>query len=403
MKATADYSSQAHPAGAFGDVFLDTVSLPNAPEVRLALLSARLSGLSSRPVISCTEASKNATFQPDFPALPGFLGLNTGRIKGSLMFEHGLEDFADDSFIDALVKAGMRGVFATQLCASGGFLWLGGYDRDHIAARQVPQYASRFHYISEQAAYPASRPYFVRVSGFSIGRGPVLPTANISGNIAMVDTGNRFLQLPSMALADLKEQLEHDLANARARGYDWTEAPDQATCLLGLPQDGKDLDTLLPDLTIYLYNTKVTVATLAMSASQSYMVAYPGEGGQTMWCMEVDNAGLDSVGGIGLPVLRNFITIFDTERDMIGFAPPDPRWCDSAAPPPPAQPAPPPGPASHWRLHVLLAACACAAALAAAAFAVVRYRRAAYHDLTTLDSQEGHPLDTPLLEQGALN
>jgi hypothetical protein len=181
--------------------------------------------------------------------------------------------------------------------------------------------------------------------------------------------------------------------------YDVSQVAGLPDCMYGLPQDSEVVDSILPDLTLQLYAGGNTTVSLTMHASQSYLVPYADANGQSMWCGEVIDAGPAYAGDIGLPVMRNFITIFDLERDMIGFAPPVHSRCPSVPQP---QPAPPARPSPH-RTHVLLyalGACAGAAcALAAAASAVVWYRRRVpYHKLTTEDSQEGNPLYTPLVE-----
>jgi hypothetical protein len=129
--------------------------------------------------------------QGDLPATPGLLGLNTGANAGSFMFQRGLEDLAEDSFMHALIKAGMPGIFALHLCPSGGFLWLGGYDRNHVAARKVPQYAP----IIPLWPPTSARRMIVQVLGISVGGAEAVSTVNMS-NVVYVDTGNRFLELP---------------------------------------------------------------------------------------------------------------------------------------------------------------------------------------------------------------
>lgn len=412
IKATADYSSQWHPVGAYGDLFVDTVSLPGAAipnvtsPISMALLSSSISALGGAPVVTCAEANKDPSFHPSFPAMPALLGLNSGQDGGSFMFERGLEDLAEDALIPALVKAGMPGVFATHLCASGGFLWLGGYDRNHVAARTLPQYAPIRTYLGHALQFPASLPFYVQIAGLSVGSGPVLSTENITASLALVDTGNRFLELPDLAIAALNASVTEALAIARDRGYDWSFAPAQPNCMLGMPRDAEDLDSILPDLSFHLYAGENATVDLTMRASTSYMVAYAhANNDEGMWCIEVINVGAANAGSMGLPVMRNFITIFDVERGMIGFAPPVNSWCDAApapAPSPPPQPVPGHTSSHHWKrvLLIALSACAGAAVVLAAVFVVIKIRRSrpSSNGLREQHSQEGHPLNAPLID-----
>ena len=402
LKAAATYSNSWHPVGAYGNIYLDSVSVPSmaAPNItspiKMSFMSASISGLSSRPVLSCADTNRNATVQPDFPAIPGLLGLNTGQCAGSFMFDRGLEDLADDAFISALVKAGMRGMFAMHLCNEGGFLWLGNYDRNHVAARRVPEFVPII------GGWPPryGHPYIVRMDAISIG-GQELSTKDIASNFALVDTGNRFLELPSIAVKALNSSMSAALANARERGYNWSLSPGLPDCMLDLPREKEDLDSLLPDLTLWLYAGENTTVPLTMHASQSYMVTHLTPGGQHLWCLEVSDVG-SSTGSIGLPVLRNFVTVFDLEKDMIGFAPPVLSKCPPVVPAP--HPPPPPSPLFPWWAVLLcvLAACAGAAVLVFAGFAILNGRkRARSRQLRQQDSQasvEGNPLQSPLMD-----
>ena len=101
-----------------------------------------------------------------------------------------------------------------------------------------------------------------------------------------------FLELPSIAIKALNSSMSAALADARETGYSWSLSPGLLHCMLNLPHEKEDLNSLSPDLTLWLYAGENMTAPLTMQASWSYMVAHHSPGDQNLWCRQVLNVEL---------------------------------------------------------------------------------------------------------------
>ena len=166
---------------------------------------------------------------------------------------------------------------------------------------------------------------------------------------SIVDTGN-----PSVLLPDTGYETFNSVIDAELAGYGLdqvtitssecpTGAPSglcKVTCVLGLPHDHAEVDKRLPSFTVALQGYMNNTVMLNMTASRSYMLPYPGPNNTTMWCRKVVSVR-SSLGNIGAPLLRSFVTVFDIANERLGFAPQQFDKC--AIPVAPVAPAPPPG------------------------------------------------------------
>ena len=75
--------------------------------------------------------------------------------------------------MSALVIAGMHSIFAMHLCSEGGFLWLGDYDRNYVAAQRVPDFVPGIGGLPPRYGHPCA----VHVDAISVG-GQELSTKN---------------------------------------------------------------------------------------------------------------------------------------------------------------------------------------------------------------------------------
>ena len=126
--------------GVFGKVYLDQVSVPNVTEpITFAFTRASLRGL--WPMTSCVDPGITVPVQ-------GLLGLNTD-VSGPLT-QYKLGRLGEDRFLPAHIKAGMPAVLATQLCDSGGYLWLGGYNPSHTTSAT---FVTMFHRLPDMFNY----------------------------------------------------------------------------------------------------------------------------------------------------------------------------------------------------------------------------------------------------------
>ncbi len=375
MKDSAQFGGDH--AGAYGDVYLDSVPVTGATVanvsglVPLSLISAYLSGFDRDAwgVQSCSHAN-------ELSDVPGILGLGNG--PGGSLSDTGLKALGEDYFVQALMRAGMPGIFSLQLCNHGGLLWLGGFDRDHSRTLMFPTYLPVSQYSTPLGPTGG---YRLQVAKMSLGDSDrALDWTSAAYLLALVDTGNRYLSMPDSAFHDLNRTLHSIYTDLRATGrYNVSVLPDIPDCISGLPNDPETLDQDLPDLTVHLYQGPNSSYPLRVKASRSYMVFYPARANKTsMWCMEAVNTGY-SVGSIGIPLLKNDVVVFDALGNCVGFVPQDPSTCPKIPsapvmprpPPAPSNPSPSSVPSKRWWLVLT-----CIVGLLACAAISVKYRRA---------------------------
>ncbi len=380
MKDGAQFSGDR--AGAYGDVYLDSVSVTGATvanvsgPVPLSLISAYLSGFDrdSWGVQSCSNAN-------ELSDVPGILGLGNG--PGGTLSGTGLKALGEDYYVQALMRAGMPGLFALQLCNHGGLLWLGGFDREHSRTLTLPTYLPVSQYSTPLGPTGG---YRLQVAKMSLGDSEqALDWTSAAYLLALIDTGSHYLSMPDSAFHDLNRTLHSIYKELKAAGkYNVGFPPDAPDCVVGLPNDPETLDQDLPDLTVHLYQGPNATYPLRVKASRSYMVFYPVRANRTsMWCMEALNTGY-SVGSIGIPLLKNDIVVFDALSNCVGFVPQDPSTCPKppsapvmpTPPPAPSTPSPRPMPSKRWWLVLT-----CIVSLLACVAIFVEYRRARFSRL----------------------
>ena len=367
MKDNALYSYYPH-IGAVGDVFLDTVSVPGdaipgitddtSMDVRLALLSAYLVGFGSLQGCSGIQAEVG---------VPGIMGLGLGQGLDNLLLRKGLSSLGRDSLVLALVDEGMPGIFAVQLCDYGGFLWLGGFDRNHIAQGHTPAW---FQLIAPIDIGYEGMPYVVWVDSMSLGN-TALNLQGIPDRRALVDTGDPTFSLPSAALGTFGQSISAALEAAKGSGYSLSYPAEFPGCVLGLPSDRDAVDALFPTFTLCMRLAEGNTQCLSVPATQAYMQSFPWPDSPEaiLWCYRVLDAGPDSVGTIGVPLMRDFVVIFDIEAGRIGFALQQLSTC-------PSPDEPPSRPHGHGRVPwwaILLIALAGHVLFTAALYAAIKF------------------------------
>ena len=272
--------------------------------------------------------------------MPGILGLSLGSGADNLLAQHGLATLGDDALVVALNKTGVPLLFAVQLCDAGGYLWLGGFDRNHVAAARTPTYVPTMAYYDDAGRQITTEPYAVYVSGMALGNASVF--GNITNVLAIVDTGNPGLALPAQGAAEFERLLG---AALNATPGVSRPLPTQPNCVAGLPTERSALDKLLPNFTLTVSaGPNASAAALTAPASRSYMAPYPWNG-TTVWCYELGEWPDSGFGSIGIPLMRGFVVVFDMAEHRIGFAPQAFDRCPAAAPAPAPPPAPTPTPA----------------------------------------------------------
>jgi hypothetical protein len=203
-------------------------------------------------------------------------------------------------------------VFATELCDSGGTLWLGGYDPSATTA--APQYTPKFAAVENE--YHAVTLTSITVAGQDAGAGTSVSFTNTP--VALVDTGTSLFYLNSTAYASVIAAIEADPQFASTLGASFFPASGAAepNCVAsGLTK--AQLDATLPALTL-TFGTGPTISVQALP-TESYLLQI-----QNQWCSSLMGAdvGNEPIAGIlGAAFLRSNVVIFDQVNDQIGFAP----------------------------------------------------------------------------------
>jgi hypothetical protein len=219
-----------------------------------------------------------------------------------------------DGFFDQF-RAGdpsIRNVFATELCDSGGTLWLGGYDPSPLTA--TPQYVP----LSNSAIGAIA--YAVDLEQISVGT-PVptivdVPTGSYTESI--VDTGTSVFLLQPTAFSAVTAAITGSAGFQTIFGDAASSFFNSSDCV-SLLQTKAQIDTALPTLTL-VFGTNPAISVLA-TATESYLIPdMPG-----VWCSAIQSstpsAAVPVASIIGSPLLRSSVVIFDRSGMQLGFAP----------------------------------------------------------------------------------
>jgi hypothetical protein len=218
-----------------------------------------------------------------------------------------------NAFFDQLVStAKVPNIFATELCDSGGTLWLGGYDPTHTTA--APKYTPL------AGGLLADYYYAVNLVSVSVGS-TTAPIATGNYQDSVVDTGTSVFILPSAAFTTLTTAIASTPAYAQIFGVssgDTSFFANAQSCRPLTGQTKATLDAMLPPLTLtFGSNPSIEIQALP---TESYLIAADGDWCPTFYSM--DPGPDDPLAAIlGSPVLRSNVVIFDRENQQIGFAP----------------------------------------------------------------------------------
>jgi hypothetical protein len=211
-------------------------------------------------------------------------------------------------YFDALVKnENVADVFATELCDSGGTLWLGGYDPS--AATAAPVFTpftgdafSRYYYAVDLVSIAAA--------------GTTVPIATPQFPDTVVDTGTSIFLMGLDAYTALTTAIAGD---AQFQSIFGGASFFSSTGCATVTETKAALDAALPALTLTFGSSPaITVTALP---TDSYLFPF----GQGQWCPAIDGLAqgdqfpLASI--LGAPMLRANVTVFDRANQRIGFAP----------------------------------------------------------------------------------
>lgn len=214
-----------------------------------------------------------------------------------------------DGYFDDLVGEGFApDLFATQLCDSGGFLWLGGYDPTHVTAP--------VQYVPASPSFLSAYSYVVDLAQITIGTTSV-PLASGGYADSILDTGTSEFVLNTTAFDAVTAAITSDSTFQSTISTDPMWFNDPSGCVV-LSQTKAELDAALPTMTL-VYGSSPSVSIVAV-ATESYLFNYAG-----YWCPALASTDpgpyFPLAAIIGSPVLKSSVTVFDRAGRRFGFAP----------------------------------------------------------------------------------
>jgi hypothetical protein len=202
----------------------------------------------------------------------------------------------------------MANVFATELCDSGGTLWLGGYDETHVTGP--------VQYVPMNTTSPNFMYGYVIDLAQIVVAGSTVSVAAGSYSDALVDTGTSDFVLNADAFDAVTAAIAKDPAfqGLISASPSWF---DNIDCV-SITQTKAELDAMLPTMTlVFDANPPVSVEAVA---TESYLFSQSGA-----WCPALLSASSDSdfpwAAILGSPVLKSSVTVVDREHSRVGFAP----------------------------------------------------------------------------------
>ncbi len=276
-----------------GEIYQDSVGLAPGPSTQMAFVSITSQSGFLRSNITCGSQ---------------------GTFEGVIGFARALEAAPrTDAFLDNLVaSSGMPNLFATELCDSGGTLWLGGFDP--VATTGVVQYTpfktstiGRYYYSVDLQR--------IAVGGTSVSA--AIPTGSYDDTV--IDTGTSALVLPTVAVSTLTAAIATTVGFQQVFGGDASgNLFTQPIACATIPQTKAELDTMLPSLTLTFGTGAAAIAVQALP-TESYLY-WNG----TKWCSTFygldPTATLPFAAILGSPIIRSNVFVFDRGNAQMGFA-----------------------------------------------------------------------------------
>jgi hypothetical protein len=213
-------------------------------------------------------------------------------------------------FDDLVSTAKVPNVFATQLCDSGGTLWLGGYDP--AATTAAPVYTPLN---AELGIYY----YAVNLASMTLD-GTSIPVGTAQEPDSIVDTGTSIFILPTPAYTALTNAIAADSGFQTAFGGSASSffSGGPGNCL-AISKTKAELDSALPPLTL-VFGSGSSSVSIQAAPTESYLIQQ-----DNAWCSALYGLAPGSQGPIagimGSPVLKSNVVIFDRANKRIGFAP----------------------------------------------------------------------------------
>lgn len=272
-----------------GEVYEDSVVLGSAASTPVDLASIQTQSMFFNP-IQCDSTSGGLQgvvgFGPAEAAVPGTNG-----------------------YFDQLVAtAQVPNVFATELCDTGGTLWLGGYDPSFTTG--PPQYVPLLTDMFSQFYYS------VDLTSITVN-GTTVPIASGQFTDSVVDTGTSVFLLGTTSFDALTAAIaKSPQFQSMVGGASWfAEGCQQSTAFSATKAA---LDAALPALTL----TFSSGAAVQALPTESYLVSVESD----EWCPALGSQAQSDesfpfASIMGAAVLRSSVVVFDRVKKRVGFAP----------------------------------------------------------------------------------
>jgi hypothetical protein len=246
---------------------------------------------------------------PDVQVSFGAMTSQTGFFDGSNVIQ-GLIGLGNDgalttgttSYLDALVKTGIKDVESFELCDSGGTMWVGGFDPNSMTGD--PQYTS----MNSQLPY-----YAVTLSDMKIGTTSV----GFTSSTTITDTGTSLFYVPT-AVANAVVAAANKQTSLWTGSFSNQQGIYCATAKTGVTS--AMIDSTMGPLNLTFPGSGGSF-TVSAPATRSYLLPVGG-GSYCIGIADGATAGLPNgfalMGDIGL---RGFVTVVDRVQKRVGFAP----------------------------------------------------------------------------------
>jgi hypothetical protein len=286
QQATSQYASGSWT----GEIFQDTVATGSEPAVPVKLVAIDTQSQFFVPALC--DSGSGGSYQ-------GILGLGPpgAALQGTV------------GYFDALVASQhVPNVFATQLCDTGGTLWLGGFDSSAMAA--APAYTPEVSGID-------SFYYAVHLTSISVG-GTSTPIGTSQYPDSFVDTGTSVFILPTSAFNAIVAAVTASPNFASIFGNAGASFFSSPNNCQPLSKTKAQIDAALPPLTLVL-GSSPSISVQA-APTESYLISYEGQWCPAIYAMD-PSAQFPVASIMGSPVLRSSVVVFDRANKQIGFAP----------------------------------------------------------------------------------
>ncbi len=213
-----------------------------------------------------------------------------------------------DSWVEKANSSFAYPAITFGLCDQNGAIYLGGYPENNAASTLIytPMVSA------EETPYIA-----VAMEGMSVADTDIGAKLSDFG-YTIIDTGSTAITFPPDVYAAIASGISSGTSGAITQDFF-----DQGQCIAQANTAVSDLNEQAPSLTFNFYNAANASSfnTLTVPAANSYLLAQSDGNGGLVVCPLMVNSGSDNPQTLlGNTIMRGFLTIFDYEKQQVGFA-----------------------------------------------------------------------------------